>query len=113
MPLTVTPLQLGIRSNPTRYSHEGNARLTNCYAEQLGEEGKNPWAIYAIPGFIAFSTIGTNAETRAMLEVEGTLYVVSGQSLYRIDIFGNATSIGAIGTDGLVTIARNRASTLG
>jgi hypothetical protein len=109
--MPIIPFQLGIRSNPSRHGHEGAARLINCYAEQLGEEGKNPWVVDAIPGFADFSDTSSGAETRAMLEVDGILYVVSGRNFYSVDTAGNSTLIGGIATDGLVTIARNRQTT--
>lgn len=105
----ITPLQIGVKSSPGRYGHEGDARLINCYTELLGEEGKSQIAIDAIPGYSLFSTVdATESEARALLEVDNALYVVMGRNLYSVNNSGNVTTIGGIAADGLVSIARNR-----
>lgn len=106
----IIPVELGRRSNRSRHGHEGDARLVNCYAESLGAEGKAPYAVYAHDGWTDFSTLTDNG-VRAMLELDGYIYVVADRSIIRVDQAGNATSIGGIIGDGLVTMARNRAAT--
>lgn len=48
---------------------------------------------------------------RAMFELDGSLYVVAGRVIYRVDQTGTATIIGGCASDGLVTMDRNRKST--
>lgn len=105
-----TPISLGIRSNPARQSKQaGNARLINCFAEEVGEEGKSQWIITAIAGLSAFATLsGADGGIRDMLEVDGTLYVVAGRQVYQVLPSGTATLIGGIPTDGPVYMRRNR-----
>lgn len=39
---SLVPISLGTRSNPSRHAKQaGNARLINCFAEEMGEEGKS------------------------------------------------------------------------
>lgn len=48
---------------------------------------------------------------RAAFELDGSLYVVAGRVIYRVDQGGTATIIGGCASDGLVTMARNRKAT--
>lgn len=135
------PISLGVRSNPARESKQsGNARLVNCFSEQVGQEGKSPWLITATPGLSNFYPADPpswvlesgdvtddldidfvnnrawlrDAEldggVREMIEVDGYLYVVAGRQLYRFNTSGEATLIGGIPTDGPVYARRNRRS---
>ncbi len=106
MPLV--PIALASSSNRTRFRQEGNARLLNCYVEQIGEEGKHPWVIYADDGVVPFATLLNGDDIRASLPVGSTLYVVSGRNVYATDLSGTGTLLGSIATDGLVTMAANR-----
>jgi hypothetical protein len=56
------PISLSTESNPTRYWHEGAARLINAYVEQVGKEGKQPWIVYAIDGWKDFATLKLGIE---------------------------------------------------
>lgn len=106
MPLV--PLSLTTTSRRARFRQEGNARLVNCYVEEIGEEGKHPWAIYPIDGLAHFGMLRNGGEVRAMLPVGSTLYVVAGRQVYAVDGAGTDTLLGSIATDGLVTMAVNR-----
>ena len=107
----IIPLTLNLRSNPARYGVAGAARLINAYAEQIGAEGKTPHAVWGVDGFTLFSTPPNDAKVRAMLAVSDTeLLVVAGRLLYRIDPSGTSTLVGGIASDGLTTMARNRAA---
>jgi hypothetical protein len=105
-----TPISLGIRSNPARQSKQaGNARLINCFAEEIGEEGKSQWLITAIAGLAMFgSSLGSDGGIRDMLEVDGALYVVAGRQVYKVNSSGIATLLGGIPTNGPVYMRRNR-----
>lgn len=105
----IVPIALGVRSNRSRYGHEGDARLINCYVEVIGEEGKTPTPVYAIDGLKSWATTSA-ANVRAMLALPTTLYAVVGRSIVAYDTTGNETVIGGIIGDGLVTMARNRAA---
>lgn len=106
-------LLLPLRSNPARYGYEGAARLVNCYAEEIGEEGRSRVAIYPVDGVADFAPIpGGSGGCRAMLEVGGYLYAVIGTTLYRVSSDGvTVDTVGGIATTGMVTMARNRKAT--
>lgn len=106
----IKPLSLGNTSNPGRHGAEGAARLINCYAEGMGQEGKTSWPLQASAGLQLFTTAGTGP-IRAKLELDNLLYVVSGRSLYKVDENGAAVFVGSIPTDGAVTMARNQRTT--
>jgi hypothetical protein len=107
----IVPISLGTRSNPSRHAKQaGNARLINCFAEEIGEEGKTPWVITACAGLSEFGT-ALGGGIRAMLEADGNLYVVAGQFVYKIGRYGEQTQIGSIQTaTNPVYMRRNRAS---
>lgn len=107
----LVPLALTTTTKRSRYRQEGDARLVNAYVEQIGEEGKHPWVVYSQDGLASFATLINGADVRAMLTVGTTLYVVSGRQVYAVDGSGSATLLGSIATDGLVTMAANRAAT--
>jgi hypothetical protein len=104
------PISLGIRSNPARQSKQaGNARLINCFAEEIGEEGKSQWLITATAGLSTFgASLGSDGGIRDMLEVDGSLYVVAGRQVYKVNSSGIATLLGGIPTNGPVYMRRNR-----
>jgi len=106
------PFQLGIRSNPARRRVEGNAVLTNGYAENIGEEGKAQWILYAHSGYEAFATLtSADGAVKCMLEMDGVGYVVAGTKLYSVTTAGTVTSLGTLtGSSGMITMASNRRS---
>lgn len=105
---TPTAISLGMRSNPARNSQAGSARLINCYAEETGEDGKTVWTIYGTPGLRNFGAALNEGPVRALLEVDGTLYAVSGRDVFSINSAGVSVRIGGIATDGPVYWDRNR-----
>jgi hypothetical protein len=104
------PISLGLRANPSRFSGQaGAARLINCFAEEIGEEGKSQWAISATAGLSTFgSALDADGGIRDMLEVDGYLYVVAGRQAFRVDASGVSTTLGGFPTDGPVYMRRNR-----
>lgn len=102
-----TPINLGVQSNPGRHQADGNARLINVYAENIGGEGKIPMPLYASAGLADFATLTGGGGVRGMLAVENVLYVVAGRQIFRVDENGNSSQIGGIPNDGPVSMARN------
>lgn len=111
--MPISPISLGVRSNPARHGADGAARMINCYAEDAGEEGKIRYPIYACDGLSVFSSM-SGGGIRAMLALdEDTCYVVAGRIVYKVTSADpmNPTPIGAMDADGIVFMSRNRAST--
>jgi hypothetical protein len=108
--MTIIPLEIGTQSNYGRYGQDGAARLINCYAEELGKEGKHPYPVYGCAGLGDFATLTDGGAVRAMIDLDSYLYVVAGRAIYRVDGngTGGATPIGGLPSDGHVTMARNR-----
>lgn len=107
--MPVTPIALGLQSNPGRAGDDGAARLINCYAEKAGEEGKISYPLYACEGFASFGTVASGAAMRAMLAFSDTaLYVVSGQRISKFNQSGTETALAAYATSGTVRMVRNR-----
>jgi hypothetical protein len=103
------PISLGLRSNPSRHAkHAGAAKLTNCFAEEIGEEGKSQWVITGTPGLSTFGSALSGGGIRALIAVDEFMLAVAGRNLYRVNAIGGSTLIGGIPTDGPVYPRRNR-----
>lgn len=109
--MTIVPLALTNKANPARYKQGGTAELLNCYVEEIGKEGKVPWAIYASDGLQGFASFTDgNGGCRAGIDVDGVLYIVVGTQLHKVTSNGVETLIGSmnISTTAPVFIKRNR-----
>lgn len=103
------PLNLGVKSNPSRYSLQaGGARLINAFSQELGQEGKSQFLIVGTPGLANFGTALAGGGIRNMIEVGGFLYVVAGPILHKIGATGDATELGSVPTTGPVYSRVNR-----
>jgi hypothetical protein len=109
--MALTPISLGLRSNPGRHEAISAARLINCYAEDVGDQGKIRFPVVAADGFDSFATLAGGSPPRAMLAFSDTvLYLVAGAKLLSVSGSGSVAEIGdnAIAGSGRVTMARNR-----
>lgn len=109
--MTLVPLALASSSSPGRFTQGGQTRLVNCFVEQVGQEGRVPWAVYSADGLQGFAALPeASGGVRAMLELDGTLYAVAGTALYSIAANGVVTTIGSmnISTTAPVYMERNR-----
>lgn len=108
----IVPVSLTQKSNPARFKQGGAARLMNCYVETIGQEGKVPWAIYACDGLQGYTSLASSdGGVRAMIEVDGGVYVVSGTRFYAVNTTTQvATMIGTmnISKTAPVFMERNR-----
>lgn len=105
----IVPISLGLGSNPARKKFQaGAARLTNCFAEELGEEGKKTWVIYGTEGLTAFGSALTGGGIRELHAAGDTLYAVAGRLLHAVNVGGSSTLLGGIPTDGHVYMRANR-----
>lgn len=104
------PIPLAYRSSAGRYGQDGASRIMNMYPEEIGDEGKAKVGLYPIGGLERFATL-TGGGIRALLALsDDELIVVAGRVLSSVDAGGGATERGGIVSDGLVTMARNRAN---
>ena len=112
--MTLVPVALAIRSNPARTKQAGTTSLVNCYVEQIGEDGKVPFAIHASDGLQGLTVLPeASGGVRAMLEVAGYLWSVAGTGFYRTTPGTESILIGSmnISTTAPVYILRNRRTT--
>lgn len=108
--MTIVPLALPSGSSPARHGHAGATKLVNCYREDVGEEGKNPFNIHACDGFDLFATGSTEGAVHAIFALtDAEAYAKIGRQIVRVDPGGTLTAIGGVPADGLCTFARNRA----
>lgn len=71
-------------------------RTVNLYPE-LDSTGKSVAALYGTPGLLLFATCGAGP-VRGKWALGNFDYVVSGSSLYRVDVAGTATVLGLLTT---------------
>jgi hypothetical protein len=99
MPLLVHSYKL--RSTPA-----STARLLNCSAIKLPPEAKTRVLLMRSAGPRIHAMPGTGP-LRGQHTFQGNVFVVSGTSLYEVDIAGNETLIGSIPGTGSVSMAHN------
>lgn len=72
------------------------------------DQGKEVAALYGTPGLELFSTAGAGPVRAAFKSTNGRAFVISGSSLYEIDVAGVATDRGSLFTSsGNITIDEN------
>lgn len=106
--MALGPLTLPTRSNSGRYGE--SARLINMKAEQRGAEGKIPFPIYAVDGFLSFATLVGGGKFRGGISLGDFGYCVSGRQVFKVDRAGSATALGGFSGDDVVYFARNQKS---
>ena len=88
----------------TRSINAANNRMVNLFPEIIAEGGKEPAFLNRAPGLRLLTTVGTGP-VRGLWQYGGYGYVVSGNTLYRIDNEYNITTIGVVANDGPVSMA--------
>lgn len=76
------------------WSHQDTVNYIPVMAEKNGTRSAE--MLRCLPGFTTFCDLGTNAPIRGARNVEGKLFVVSGQTLFGISPTGAHTSLGTI-----------------
>lgn len=79
-------------------------RMVNLFPEVIPEGGKTPAFLNRAPGLKLEFTVGTGP-VRGMWTFGGFAYVVSGNTLYKVDSQYNVTTIGLVANDGPVSMA--------
>ena len=71
------------------------ARLVNAFAEKADGDKRDDFAVMAIPGTTLYVAVGSGP-IRGMCVYDGSLHVVSGDKLYRMNGTGAATLLGTL-----------------
>jgi len=90
----------------TRSINAANNRMVNLFPEVVAEGGLEPAFLNRAPGLQLLVTVGTGP-VRGLWQYGGYGYVVSGNTLYRIDNEYNITTLGVVANDGPVSMADN------
>lgn len=89
-------------------------RLINLYAEQASPDSRSPLILRSTPGLSTFGTIGAGPVRglhRMNMNSAATLFMVTGNDLYEVDLNGAGTLRGSAGTitgTGFVSMASNQ-----
>ena len=89
-----------------RSVNAADARMVNLFPEVVPEGGKEPGFLMRAPGLRRLATIGTGP-IRGLWQLGPFLYVVSGNTLYKVTSAYSATALGTIAGAGSVSISDN------
>lgn len=81
-------------------------RMVNLFPEAIPNEGKESGFLNRAPGLRFLTTIGAGP-VRGLWQLNGNMYVVSGNTLYKVNSNYNATSLGYIANTGPVSMSDN------
>ena len=101
-------IALPIETNQTRNKDVSDQKLLNMYAEQMPENSKESVSLYNTPGCKFYKQINENEKVHAVYYMAPFLYVLCGNSVYRMSESGSIANLGNIGTiNGVVRFADN------
>lgn len=89
-------IPLPLHSYRLRSPPASSARLLNCYAAENPPDAKTPARLVRAPGIPLWATVGVGP-IWAIFKALNYLWVISANTLYRVDANGNAAAIGKIG----------------
>ena len=94
----------------TRSVNAADNRMVNLYPEIVPEGGKEAAFLSRCPGLLRKATVGTGP-IRAMWQIKGAMYAVSGTGFYKVEVYGRTrlkgTLIGTVTGTGPVSMSDN------
>lgn len=96
------PINVAGMADTSRARQYTRQTCINLYPE-INQNARTPIAMMCWPGTVAFGTTSSTEADRGMHVFQGELYKVQGNSLYKIDLGGNYTTIGAVAGSGRAT----------
>lgn len=81
-------------------------RTVNLYPEIMPGNSKAIVALFGIPGLKLHTSLGIGP-IRGQIEMDGSLYVVSGPSLFKLESNGDSVNLGGIAGTSMVQMAHN------
>ena len=107
----MTAVQWAVQSYKARALPLSAQQIVNLYAEAAPKDAKSQVVLYGTPGIKDFATTVGDGPIRGVHDFAGTLFTVSGNTLYEVDPAGSETSRGTINTTtGPVSMSHNQAS---
>lgn len=100
------PIQFATQSYQDPSRPVSVQRLVNMYLQPKAPGSKSSTALHGTPGLRRWATVG-NGPCRGMIGMGDYLYVVSGQSVYRVSSDGEASEAGYVSGLGHTPIAHN------
>lgn len=100
---------LGYESYQARSAGSTGRRLVNMYMEPNPEGSKYPFNLYNTEGLVEFCDLGTTKSVDGMQVMGGSLYAVSGNSVFKIEENASVSTLtGSLtGTEGRVDLSNN------
>ena len=89
-----------------RSVNAADSRMVNLFPELVPEGGKEPAFLQRAPGLRLLATIGTGP-VRGLWQMGAYAYVVSGDTLYKLNSNWTATTLGTIANTGPVSMTDN------
>ena len=89
-----------------RSVNAADSRMVNLFPELVPEGGKEPAFLQRAPGLRLLATIGTGP-VRGLWQMGAYAYVVSGDTLYKLNSNWAATALGTIANTGPVSMTDN------
>jgi hypothetical protein len=89
-----------------RSVNAADSRMVNLFPEVVPEGGKQPAFLQRVPGLTLRVTVGSGP-IRGLWEHANSMYVVSGNTFYRVTSGYVVTALGAVAGSNLVTMADN------
>ena len=78
-------------------------RMVNIFPEVIAEGGQEPAFLNRAPGLRLITPVGTGP-VRGLWTFDNNMYVVSGNTLYKLDTEYNITTLGVVANDGPVSM---------
>ena len=100
--IRTVPINVAGMADLSRSRQYTRQTCINLYPE-IDPNAKSPVAMMCWPGLKAFGTTSSTEVDRGMYVFQGELYKVQGNTLYKIDVGGNYTTIGTIDGSGYTT----------
>lgn len=100
--MQTVPINVAGMADLSRSRQYTRQTCINLYPE-IDPNARSPVAMMCWPGLKAFGTTSSTEVDRGMYVFQGELYKVQGNTLYKIDVGGNYTTIGTIAGSGYTT----------
>ena len=99
---------LAHQSSDVRSKASSGQRLVNLYAEPNPEGAKYPFTLYGTPGLSEWADTASRTAIQGAQVMGGLLYVISGNTVYKITEAGVVSTVGSItGTQRQVDLSNN------